>query len=46
MRYVIGLTDKEISKVLNRKLNTVHKQISRGREKFIEIYEKEQNANG
>ena len=46
MRYVTGLTDKEISKVLNRKLNTVHKQISRGRQKFIEIYEKEQNTNG
>lgn len=46
MRYVTGLTDKEISKALNRKLNTVHQQAVRGRQKFIELYEKEQNTNG
>mgnify|MGYP003317950715 CR=1 FL=1 len=39
MRYVTGLTDKEISKTLNRKLNTVHQQATRGRQKFIELYE-------
>ena len=46
MRYVTGLTDREIAKTLDCKLNTIHKQISRGRQKFIELYEKEQNANG
>lgn len=45
MRYVTGLTDKEISKALNRKLNTVHQQATRGRQKFIELYEREQNSN-
>ncbi len=43
LHYVIGLTPSEISKQLNRSLNTVKKQISRGKKIFIEFYEKENN---
>lgn len=41
LRYVTGLNDGEIARALNRNINTVRQQISRGRKKFVELYEKE-----
>ncbi len=43
LRYVTGLNDGEIARTLNRNINTVRQQISRGKKKFIELYEKENN---
>ena len=42
-RYVTGLNDYEISIALNRKINTVRQQMSRGKKQFIALYEKENN---
>ncbi len=42
---VLKLTEKEISTVLNIKLNTVRQQVLRGRKMFAELYEKGLNEN-
>ncbi len=38
---VLGITEKEISKILELNINTVRQRISRGRKKFTELYEEE-----
>lgn len=43
LRYVAGLTDKDIAQQLNRQINTVRQQASRGKKLFVELYEKELN---
>ena len=42
LHFVMGMSENEVAQVLNRKINTVRQQVSRGRKKFIELYEKEQ----
>lgn len=44
--YVVDLSPAQISKQLNRSVNTVKKQISRGKKMFVEIYERNVNENG
>lgn len=43
LHFVVGLNKKEVAEVLNMNLNTVRQQIKRGKNMFIEIYEKEVN---
>lgn len=44
LHFVVGLNKKEVAEVLNMNLNTVRQQIKRGKNMFIEIYEKEANG--
>ncbi len=46
LRFVLEMSDKEISDQLGRNVNTVHQQISRGRKIFIDEMQKEENKNG
>lgn len=43
LRFVVGMSEKEIAHLLSRKINTVRQQVSRGRKMFIDLYEKEKN---
>lgn len=44
LHFVVGLNKKEVAEVLNININTVRQQIKRGKNMFIEIYEKEANG--
>ncbi len=44
LHFVIGMSEREVAQVLNRKINTVRQQISRGRKIFINLYEMEKDA--
>ena len=43
MHLILGMSNKDIAKVLKRRYGTVTTQISRGHEMFYELYEKELN---
>lgn len=43
LHFVVGMSENDVAQLLNRKINTIRQQVSRGRKKFIELYEKEQN---